>query len=241
MCKKNKMNLMEIFKRIMLLSLCFILIFSSINFSYVNAEEKYKSQKGGSVVNPKPITKEYDQGFLTKKATKTDLPGEYWIDLKVQGRQTERDEPADVVLLVDRSWSMGKVQNGAVDPKDNVKKPRWYFAKEAIGEVVNQLIPDQNSNFSVGTVMFDSYSKFDDPDYRTDFTKDKNVLTNSLVPSIQYNRSKAGTNMQAGILNAFDLMKQSNSTQKYIITIGDGAPSQNLIVLSRLKIRHIMQ
>ncbi|MBS9768502.1 MAG: VWA domain-containing protein [Flavobacteriaceae bacterium] len=187
--------------------------------------EKYKPQKGGSVQNPNPVRIEYPQAFLTKKGTKTNVPGEYWIDLKIEGRQTEGSEPADVVLLVDRSWSMGKVQNGDVDPTDNVKKPRWHFAREAIKKVLNEIIPDTNSNFNVGMVMFDSFSKFNDPDYRMPLSKDKDALFNSLVNEIQYNRAKAGTNIQAGILNAYDLIKTGNGRQKYIIVIGDGAPS----------------
>ncbi len=181
-----------------------------------------KPQKGGSVKNPDPVTKETDQGFLTKKATKTDVPGEYWIDLKVQGRQTERDEPADVVLMVDKSWSMCHPRYLEED-ENGVKRTRWHYAKEAINEILKTLIPNNNSNFNIGMVLFNSKSEFNSK-FRKDFTKDKDALINWLGPDYGYKRDEAGTNIQGGLLNSYDMLKNSTSNKKFIIVIGDGMP-----------------
>ncbi len=99
-------------------------------------------------------------------------------------------------------------------------------AKEAANAFVDALLPEGETN-TLNRIAVVSYSS----DYQESVlvNVDSNLTDNntSLRNAIGKIRAKGGTNIQAGIQKAQEILKQSNASNKYIVLLSDGEPTNS--------------
>jgi len=97
---------------------------------------------------------------------------------------------------------------------------RYEVAKSAIADTISELFNYEDINYNIAFGYFSSDSTL------TDFY-DKNSQEEllNIVSSLNVNTSSHGTNMYSSFNDAYNLLKDSTSTYKYIIMVSDGAPS----------------
>lgn len=147
--------------------------------------------------------------------TQTSLSREefYRLYLDVKGVPNIKPEPADIVLVLDYSSSMGS----GFDNKN--KHDRFHYVKESARLAVETLLPKGSEN-RVGIVWFDR--KANDKEFNVDFTNDKNTL----LTNIEKKAWDSGTNYQAAFWNAQDMLEEQSSPErkKFVIFVTDGEP-----------------
>lgn len=105
----------------------------------VSAEEIIQDDGKGAYINPDNNPVEYEDSIVSKEATYTGNPGEYFIDLTIEGKEVDPDETTDIVLVYDNSNSMA-VNN------------RASIAQQAISSFVTDTM--SNGNVQMGLVTF---------------------------------------------------------------------------------------
>ncbi|WP_410769352.1 MucBP domain-containing protein [Fontibacillus sp. BL9] len=141
---------------------------------------------------------------LDKKAKPTGNFGEWEINLTVDGKN--RKSTTDVVLVIDRSGSMDGT--------------RMTKAKDAAKSFVNHLLLE-GTNPRIALVTFDKGADKDVSDGFKSFTSKSSLITaiNGISASNQ------GTNIQAGLRAAQELLGESSAENKYIVLLSDGEPT----------------
>lgn len=144
----------------------------------------------------------------------TDLTGDYYyrLYLDVTGIPTEEPDPADILLILDYSSSMGS-EYGAGS--------RMNAVKESAKTAVNTLLPNGSSN-KVGIVWFDKRAT--DNSINLPFTDDKN----DLLSNIDERKPDNGTNYQSAFIVAQEMLKRYRieGRNQYVIFVTDGEPYQ---------------
>ncbi|HEY4391974.1 MAG TPA: S-layer homology domain-containing protein [Paenibacillus sp.] len=140
---------------------------------------------------------------LSKTATPTGNFGEWKIQLTVEGKQLKTK--TDIVLVIDKSGSMN-------DGK------RLSNAKVAAKSFADTLLTS-GSDVRLAAVSFSSgsatsASEFMDASKKDDFKK--------VIDKIS---ASGGTNIQAGLKAADDLLQKSTADKKYIVLLSDGEPT----------------
>ncbi|MDN4070356.1 vWA domain-containing protein, partial [Paenibacillus vini] len=143
---------------------------------------------------------------LSKTAKPTEKSGEWEITLKAEGKNLRTS--SDVVLVIDKSGSM--------DDKVN-KQKKMDKAKEAANKFVDNLLLD-GAETKIAVVAFNKTSElvsgFIGP-------SQKSTLKNK-IKDID---ADGGTNIQAGLKQARDLLKDSKVQNKIIVVLSDGEPT----------------
>ena len=135
----------------------------------------------------------------------------YRLYLDVKGVPNIKPDPADIVLILDYSSSMGS------DFDD--KHDRFHYVKESAKLAVKTLLPEGSKN-RVGIVWFDK--RANDTKFNVNLTSNKDKLLNN----IKNQKYDSGTNYQAAFWNAQDMLEeQSDPTRKkFVIFVTDGRP-----------------
>ena len=171
------------------------------------------------LINTPPPVEEYDDvphnkyiDYLGDGGTnaQTSLSGaEYYrLYLDVKGIPNVEPEPADIVLILDYSSSMG-------DRFSN--NTRWHYVKESAKLAVNTLLPESSEN-RVGIVWFDKRAN----EKNVEFTDNKEYLLKN-IKDMNYH---SGTNYQAAFWNAQDMLEKSSNRKKFVVFVTDGEPYQ---------------
>ena len=142
-------------------------------------------------------------GVLILDKTWTHTPGTDSWEITVSLNGLDQITTTDIVLLVDTSKSMDDYN-------------RMDNTKIAAGEFVEALIKDQTSPTKIALVTFNS-----DAALVSDFTDDKTNLLN-LIDGLS---TDEGAHIQSGIRTATQLLDASSAQNKYIVLLGDGAPT----------------
>lgn len=121
------------------------------------------------------------------------------VTVRVEGKDTTKT--SDIVLVIDRSGSMG----------DNNRMVR---AKEAAKKFVSTLLPADNTHIAI--VSFASDVTINQP-----LTNNVSSLNNA-IDGLQ---AKGGTFTQAGIKQAEAILANSNADVKNIVILSDGEPT----------------
>ena len=121
------------------------------------------------------------------------------VTVRVEGKDTTKT--SDIVLVIDRSGSMG----------DNNRMVR---AKEAAEKFVSTLLPADNTHIAI--VSFASDVTINQP-----LTNNVSSLNNA-IDGLQ---AKGGTFTQAGIKQAEAILANSNADVKNIVILSDGEPT----------------
>ncbi|WP_197272200.1 Cna B-type domain-containing protein, partial [Salinicoccus sp. YB14-2] len=178
----------------------------------------------GGMINPEG-PQEYEESIISKNATYTGTPGEYFIDLKVEGKDGEIIEPTDIVIVYDNSNSM------ATNNRVNI-------ARNAVTDFINQMLTEDNENIRMALVTYGTFvmdgrantlygGRMGDFSYKS-LTTNPNNLINKLptnIPSERGAGGDGGTYIQDGLNEANRILASSNAENKVIITITDGAPT----------------
>ncbi|MEC0152956.1 S-layer homology domain-containing protein [Paenibacillus macerans] len=145
---------------------------------------------------------------MSKTAQPTGSPGEWEITLKAEGKNVRTS--SDIVLVIDKSGSMDQ-RSGWFTPSkmDNAKDAAKKF-------VDNLLLP--NSSTQIAVVSFNKSSTL-----ISGFkgAGNKNALKNA----IEGIEPTGGTNIQAGLKKASDLLANSIAQNKIIVLLSDGEPT----------------
>lgn len=121
------------------------------------------------------------------------------VTVRVEGKDTTKT--SDIVLVIDRSGSMG----------DNNRMVR---AKEAAEKFVSTLLPADNTHIAIVS-------------FASDVTINQRLTSNvsSLNNAIDGLQAKGGTFTQAGIKQAEAILANSNADVKNIVILSDGEPT----------------
>nr|WP_269800216.1 MucBP domain-containing protein [Paenibacillus phocaensis] len=145
---------------------------------------------------------------LSKTAKPTGNPGEWEITLKVEGKNLKTS--SDVVLVIDKSGSMNDKVN---------KQKKMDKAKEAANKFVDNLLLN-GADTQIAVVAFNRTSElvssFKGPNQKA-----------ALKAAINGIKADGGTNIQAGIKQAHELLSsnQSQAKNKIIVLLSDGEPT----------------
>ncbi|MFC7285126.1 DUF7507 domain-containing protein [Phocicoccus pinnipedialis] len=191
-----------------------------------DANEQVQENDSGGVINPQS-PQEFEDSIISKTATYTGTPGEYFIDLKVQGKEKEIKEPTDIVIVYDNSNSMNN-------------NNRAKIARNAVIDFINNTLTSDNDSIRIalvtfGTVVLDgrennvrsTTGNTHNYSHKT-FTNNAQTLISKIPTDTPDKRGRSddgGTNIQQGLQVAHGIINGSNAKNKIIVTITDGAPT----------------
>ena len=172
---------------------------------------------------------------LNKTATKVDGSDDKWrIDLSIDGKDYKTT--TDIVLVIDISNSMSWSMSGIDEEKAEEGHSRLDYTKIAAKSFVNDIIGrNTNDENRIALVSFKSTAS-----KVSDFSTDKNALNSSIDTLKTPGNNTGGTNMQAGLHEAAELLNKSNAQNKVIVILGDGFPTHCYQIKSKsgVKVEH---
>lgn len=183
-----------------------------------NAEVTVTNQQSGTAPGPDPLDDVPHNKYIDYLGSgtngQTSLTGaEYYrLYLDVKGIPNAIPEPADIVLVLDYSSSMGSGFSGAT---------RWDYVQKSAQIAVNTLLPEnREQNNKIGIVWFDKRAN----EQNVNFTNNKSHLLNN----INEMTPDSGTNYQAAFWNAQDMLEKDGrpDSKKFVIFVTDGEPYQ---------------
>ena len=144
-----------------------------------------------------------------KKATKVPGTVNTWdIEVLIEGRDDQKVETSDIVLVIDRSGSMGS-------------GTRMQDAKNAANTFIETMLTDY-TGIRIAIVSFSSnYGTANAVDINSGFSDNKSLLkgkVDGLVPL-------GGTHTQAAILQGRALLNGSGANNKFMVLLSDGEPT----------------
>lgn len=191
---------------------------------------------------------EYDEAFVSKTASKGEKDGEFYIDLKIQGKEYPVPKKKDIVIVLDNSNSMrlnGRDNNGNLSSKPLYgAHDRVTAANNAIKTFLNNLKAKGGDNVrfalvTYGSDVFDGTKceeyyflnqKFPDNTF-DDLTKDKDDIIAKLPTNIpdEVGKSCGATFTQAALNRAAKILKDKSpaDNEKYIVHLTDGTPTRS--------------
>lgn len=156
---------------------------------------------------------------LKKEALPTGNPGEWKVTLTVEGKNIQTT--TDVVLVIDKSGSMAWDGPGTTGPKSYGNswkdESKMTKAKTAAKQFVDSLL-QQNSTTRIAAISFSDVAN-----KLSDFMDVNNK--DALKTAINTISPNGGTNIQAGIHQASELLKSSHADNKFIVLLSDGQPT----------------
>ena len=190
---------------------------------------------------------EYDEAFVSKTASKGEKDGEFYIDLKIEGKAVKDSKPKDIVIVLDNSNSMK--YNGAIAadgfPGLVNNHDRLVAANKAIKEFLDDLSANNsNNNYALVTYAHDvldgkpitefyfSGTKKNNSylELTNDTQKIKDMLPPTVPKDIPGHGGYGATFSQEGLHVADQILDTGHSEEKYIVHITDGVPTRSFKV-----------
>ena len=181
----------------------------------------------GEGTTPTPPEEIEEQKLAHDKYAERRDDGTYDLTLTIAGQVGSITNKAklDIVYVLDESGSMKYSMTEDRKPNNN-SNTRREKAGDAINSLTNQLASNQNLDTRFSLVAFsgdDNYgeSAWDDAELLQDWTGSASSITNKTKP-----RSNGGTNYQAGLRKAKELLKSSRpGALTAVIFVSDGDPT----------------
>ncbi|WP_455068074.1 SpaA isopeptide-forming pilin-related protein [Parvimonas micra] len=236
---KLKKNFISCFLLFAILCQFFIPTFVKADIGYTQNQEGVFptdfTEIDGLIRNYKNQPIDYKEAIVSKKASRGDKDGEFYIDLRVEGKTSEEERTKDIVVVLDNSNSM-KLNN------------RVTIAKDTLTTFVKNVLRDGNGKVRVALVTYGSdvfdgrevdefYYKGDmlDRSHKTFTTNPQDIISKipSKVPE-EYNytntngfyySSIGATFTQAALREAAKILKDSSANDKIIVHLTDGVPT----------------
>ncbi len=155
--------------------------------------------------------------------------GTYQLSLDVTGKTKENQQitehPVDIILVIDRSGSMKRQLDNDNDAGQN-DNSRMEIVQKRANDMINQLLPsDQPHNNEMAIVSFSGSQndgQWNDATTNQNWTSDASALTTT-VNSL---RSNGGTNWEAGLRNANELLEKARpNAVTFVVFLSDGDPT----------------
>lgn len=189
-------------KRLFALLIVFSMIIGvgfNLSPAFALTDSPWNGQEVGSLTEAPGV-------LINKQAEKVEgQDNTFKITLEIQAKEKEVPETADIVLVIDRSGSMG---SGG----------RMTNAKSAAVDFVNKLLPDSDPGNTTTRIALVSFAG--------DVTTNKSFTGYSgkagLISAINGLNANEGTHIQAGIRRAISVLSGSSATNKAIVFLGDG-------------------
>lgn len=220
-------------KFMLLVVITFITFIVPIGVSSLTIEDVKESARKGDIYNPQTNSlgtkvtindynyangKTYESGDveIKKVVSKVNDSGLYNVEFFVRGKQSTVTKTKDtyIVFVIDRSYTM----------KDN---NRWTLAKQAVIDISTEL--SKVSGINMALVGFsggkaDSQKPYDDTVTLRDTFSSAAFTSNEVGNYDSDNQKGGGTNIQAGLLKANELLANKKGT-KYVVLLSDGVPT----------------
>ncbi|OEH82869.1 hypothetical protein BCR26_11530 [Enterococcus rivorum] len=206
------MNSLSLLKGFLLFS-GLIGLFYFVTYSSNFHESKIKAE------NP-VIQTRLSPGEVALSKTATPVAGmvnQWDIKLRIEARNQFPPPATDVVLIIDTSGSMDETT------LDGVK--RMDKAKEAAEKFIEQVLKDDYIN-RIALVTYDKTAKsytFTENGWTGQFVD--SAHRNILIKAIKEIQPVGGTNTQAAIRTATEVMKQATNARRNMVLISDGVPT----------------
>ena len=188
--------------------------------------------------------------LVTKTVTKTNTLGEYTVTFNIKGKKvttsTEIKKPLYAVVVFDRSGSMKSTKEctkyeygmfgmpSCVEWKSDQKWESAVNGAKTFAKTLLKKIPTAN----IALVAFSGNSDYDYDYWGNEYLKtgankndDATVLrefSNTNLDSTDFGSANGGTNLQAGLLKANELLSDTRIPEnavKYVVVISDGQPT----------------
>lgn len=160
-----------------------------------------------------------------KYIAKNDEDGTYNLTLNVSGAVGSESyaNKLDVLFVMDTSNSMKRGMNSSED-QDNYttnSSSRFYNQQKAVEDAVAKLKSKKNVDARFAVVAFDTQAGI-----KTDWTKDSITYPTSVGNYKSNNWEAGGTNYQAGLRKADELLKKGRTdATKIVVFLSDGDPT----------------
>ncbi len=178
------------------------------------------TQVGNNIRNPKnlsdpgnPVRFEYPEGWLTKYASDSTNPGEFNINLKIEGKAKTTIETTDIVIVLDNSNSMA--QNNRLAGANTAATS---FIKGLLDPDGNNLY-DPLSPIKIALVTFGSNLVPANSYYTLTYNG------NNLIPKLPTAAESGGTFTQMALVQASAILGTSTATNKIVLVLSDGVPT----------------
>lgn len=210
----------KILNILLIISICFI---PSFVFALSESDVKSKAVKG-DIYNPfdntlgssAVISVSNGEVDIEKRVVKVNNEGLYNVSFWIKGDKVEVSKTKDtyVVFVIDRSYTM-RLNNRWIDAKNAVINMSEELSKvDGIkmaligfsGGKASDSVPFDDAAFLRGTFSNNAFTDNEFGNYDTD------------------NTNAGGTNIEAGLLKAKDLLSNKNGN-KYVILLSDGVPT----------------
>ena len=169
--------------------------------------------------------------LVTKTVTKTNTLGEYTVTFNIKGKKvttsTEIKKPLYAVVVFDRSGSMNctKYSYDWMGNKYCAEVGnKWESAVNGAKTFAETLLNKVN-NAQIALVGFSGNNRGDTP-YND--AKTLREFANTNLDSTDFGSANGGTNLQAGLLKANELLSDTSIPEnavKYVVVISDGQPT----------------
>lgn len=211
-----------------------------VNKGDVGINNKVSNNGNSATVN---VSSENEKGKVevTKTVSRTDVDGRYKIEFKVKGKDVKVDnqvtKPVYAVVVFDKSASMASStvcmrweynwHEGRYYCAEPVSNEKWESAVSGAKQFANTLI-SKIPNAQIALVAFSGNSSYyagtdsvyDDAEVLRDFKNDN-------LESTDFSSPDGGTNLQAGLMKANELLDTipDEKAYKYVVVISDGQPT----------------
>ena len=183
-----------------------------------------------STVTAGSLEKEGDV-LVTKTVTKTNTLGEYTVTFNIKGKKvttsTEIKKPLYAVVVFDRSGSMNctKYSYDWMGNKYCAEVGnKWESAVNGAKTFAETLLNKVN-NAQIALVGFSGNNRGDTPYNDAETLRE---FANTNLDSTDFGSANGGTNLQAGLLKANELLSDTSIPEnavKYVVVISDGQPT----------------
>ena len=194
---------------------------------------------------------EYDEAFVSKTASKGEKDGEFYIDLKIEGKELKNPVKKDIVFVLDNSNSMRL--NGTPDENEEPTFRNSHDRVTASNNAIKKFLDNANAKagnnvrFALVTYASDIFDgRYVNEFYFTGnmsnnsykkFTSNINEIKNKLPNGIPIDRgigNTGGTFTQIAMREAANIFEQeikdnpsAATHEKFIIHLTDGVPTRS--------------
>ena len=189
---------------------------------------------------------EYDEAFVSKTASKGEKDGEFYIDLKIEGKELKNPVKKDIVFVLDNSNSMKlngdpdanneptyRNSHDRVTASNNAIKKFLDTAKAKAGNNVRFALVTYASDVFDGRRINEFYytGQLSNNSHKT-LTSNINEIKNKLPNGIPIDRGigqTGGTFTQRAMRLAADILDSQSpaENEKFIIHLTDGVPTRS--------------
>ena len=161
---------------------------------------------------------EYDEAFVSKTASKGEKDGEFYIDLKIEGKNLENSKTKDIVIILDNSNSMRENDRVTI-----AKNALTNFAKNVVESSKGK---DGQYKIRLALVTYAStvFNELSVTNFTSNYTQITNIIPNN-TPIDRHKANDGATFTQAALRKADEILKTSNADEKIIVHLTDGVPT----------------